>query len=226
MSIWTRINEALSALAAGESLADVFAKFRTPPEKSIGFTIAVIALGAKMAKADGQVTADEVTAFREVFHIPPEEETNAARVFNLARSDVAGFDGYARQIARMFGEGHKALEDVLEGLFHIALADGVYHPGEDAFLRDVTSIFGIGDTCFEAMRARYSPDHSDPYLVLSVSRDTPMPQIRKRWRELVRETHPDRMIARGVPEEAVKIAAKKLAEINEAYEAIMAQQPA
>lgn len=226
MSIWTRIAEALSALSSGETLADVFAKLRTPPEKSIGFTIAVIALGAKMAKADGQVTSDEVFAFREVFHIPPEDEANAARVFNLARSDVAGFDGYARQITRMFGKGHAALEDVLEGLFHIAIADGIYHPNEDAFLREVASIFGIGDACFESLRARHSPDHSDPYLVLAVSRDAPLPEIRKRWRKMVRETHPDQMIARGVPEEAVKIAAKKLAEINEAYEAIIAQKAA
>ncbi len=226
MSIWTRIGEALSALASGESLSDVFAKLRTPPEKSVGFTIAVIALGAKMAKADGQVTSEEVYAFREVFQIPPEDEANAARVFNLARSDIAGFDGYARQITRLFGAGHRALEDVLEGLFHIAVADGVYHPGEDAFLQEVATIFGIEQACFESLRARYSPDHADPYLVLSVTRDTPLPEIRKRWREMVRETHPDRMIARGVPEEAVKIATKKLAEINEAYEQIQAQKAA
>jgi DnaJ like chaperone protein len=226
MSIWTRIAEALSALATGESLSEVFSRFRTPPEKSIGFTIAVIALGAKMAKADGQVTSDEVSAFREVFSIPPDEESNAARVFNLARSDVAGFDGYARQITRMFGSAHPALEDVLEGLFHIAAADGIYHPDEDAFLREVAGIFGIDDACFESMRARHSRDHSDPYLVLAVSRDAPMPEIRRRWRKMVRETHPDQMIARGVPEEAVKIAAKKLAEINEAYETIQNQRAA
>lgn len=226
MSIWKQISDAISALASGESLADVFAKFRTKPERSIAFTIAVLALGAKMAKADGQVTSDEVKAFREVFHIPPSEEANAARVFNLARSDVAGFDGYARQITRLFGSGHPALVDVLEGLFHIALADGVYHPGEDAFLKDVAAIFEIDDDCFQSLRARYSPDHADPYLVLSVTREMPMDEIRKRWRQMVRETHPDQMIARGVPEEAVKLAAKKLGEINEAYELIISQRAA
>ena len=85
MSIWSRIADALSALTLGEGLSSVFEKLRTPPERTVGFTIAVIALGAKMAKADGHVTRDEVTAFREVFHIPAQEEDQAARVFNLAR---------------------------------------------------------------------------------------------------------------------------------------------
>ena len=84
MSIWTRISDAISALAKGEGLSAVFEKLRTPLDRSVAFTIAVIALGAKMAKADGEVTRDEVTAFREVFHIPRTEEANAARVFNLA----------------------------------------------------------------------------------------------------------------------------------------------
>ena len=89
MSLWTRISDAIAALASGEGLSAVFDRLRTPPDRSVAFTIAVIALGAKMAKADGQVTRDEVTAFREVFHIPPSEEANAAKLFNLARQDVA-----------------------------------------------------------------------------------------------------------------------------------------
>ena len=220
MSIWKRIGEALSALTAGENLSDVFAKLKTPPEKSIGFTIAVIALGAKMAKADGQVTKDEVSAFRQVFQIPQGEEANAARVFNLARNDVAGFDGYARQIARMFGPGDKVLEDVLDGLFQIALADDEYHPGENEFLEQVREIFGVGDECFNRLRARYSKDHSDPYAVLGVKPSDDAKTIRRKWRDLVQINHPDRVIARGVPEEAVKMAEKRLAEINDAYEAI------
>ena len=92
MSIWTRIIKAIEALAKGESLSDVFDKLKAPPERSIAFTIAVIALGAKMAKADGYVTPGEVKAFRQVFRIPAGEESNAARVFNLARQDVTGYE--------------------------------------------------------------------------------------------------------------------------------------
>ncbi|WP_170444828.1 molecular chaperone DjiA [Ruegeria arenilitoris] len=221
MSIWSRISEALSALAKGESLTAVFEKLRTPPERSVAFAIAVIALGAKMAKADGQVTRDEVTAFREVFRIPPEEEAGAARVFNMARTDVAGYQEYARKIARMFAEDSTTLCDLMEGLFHIAMADGFYHPNENEFLEDVARIFGQTDAQFKALRARFVPDApKDPYTVLGVTPDTPLPEIQKIWRRLVRDTHPDAMMARGVPEEAIRLAEKKMIDINRAWDEI------
>ena len=103
MSIWTRIGEALAALTSGESLSTVFEKLRQRPERTVAFTIAVIALGAKMAKADGLVTKGEVAAFREVFHISAEDAPQAARVFNLARQDIAGYEEYARRIGAMLG---------------------------------------------------------------------------------------------------------------------------
>ena len=221
MSIWSRIADALGALGQGESLASVFDRLRTPPERTVAFAIAVIALGAKMAKADGMVTRDEVTAFREVFTIPAAEEANAARVFNLARQDVAGFEVYARRVAAMFERGSATLVDLLEGLFHIALADGTYHPKENDFLAQVGEIFGLSEREFRVLRARFVPDAApDPYEVLGVAPDTPLDEIRAAWRRAVRETHPDVMIARGVPEEAVKMAEKRLIVINRAWEEI------
>nr|WP_321252130.1 molecular chaperone DjiA [uncultured Ruegeria sp.] len=221
MSIWTRISDALSALAKGESLTAVFEKLRSPPERSVAFTIAVIALGAKMAKADGQVTRDEVTAFRDVFQIAREDEEGAARVFNMARTDVAGYQDYARKIARMFDEDSTTLCDLMEGLFHIAMADGFYHPNENEFLEEVSRIFGQTNAQFLALRARFVPDApNDPYTVLGVTRDMPLTEIRNIWRKLVRETHPDAMMARGVPEEAIRLAEKKMIDINRAWDEI------
>ena len=221
MSIWTRISEALAALANGESLSQVFERLRTPPERSVAFAIAVIALGAKMAKADGVVKKVEVAAFRQVFTIPPSEEANAARVFNLAREDVAGFEVYATRIARMFGDEKRPLIDLMEGLFHIAVADGGYHPAEDAFLQRVGEIFGLGEPCFRSIRAEFVPDAPrDPYEILGVMPGTPVDEVKTAWRALVRETHPDVMMARGVPEEAIKLAEKRLIAINRAWDEI------
>ncbi len=223
MSIWSRIADALSALAAGEGLSAVFDKLRTAPEKSVAFTIAVIGLGAKMAKADGQVTRDEVTAFREVFMIAPQDEANAARVFNLARQDVTGFEDYAHRIKAMYGPDADPLCDLMEGLFHIALADGEYHPAENAFLETVARIFGFDAVRFSRLRAQFVPDADrDPFEILGVAPDAPMADIRAAWRMAVRETHPDRMIARGVPEEAIKLAEKRLIAINRAWEQVNA----
>ncbi len=221
MSIWSRITDALSALAAGEGLSAVFDRLRSPPERSIAFTIAVIALGAKMAKADGQVTRDEVTAFREVFHIAAQDEAGAAKVFNLARQDVAGYEDYARRIKAMFRGQPETLRDLLEGLFHIAMADGFYHPNEDAFLETVSGIFGLPDADFMALRMRFVPDAPhDPYTVLGVSADTPPAEIRRAYRKLVRENHPDAVMARGLPKEALQLAEKRMADINRAWEEI------
>lgn len=221
MSLWSRISDAISALASGESLSEVFDKLRSPPERSVAFAIAVIALGAKMAKADGLVTRNEVAAFREVFYIPRTEEANAAKVFNMARQDVAGFEHYARRIHRMFSDQPEILRDLMEGLFHIALADGEYHPKENDFLHRVAQIFGLAEREFLGLRARFVPDaEPDPYQVLGVPSEASRQEIKAAWRQLVRDTHPDRMMARGVPEEAIKLAEKRLIAVNRAWEVI------
>ena len=221
MSLWSRIQEALAALAAGEPLSAVFEKLSTPPERTVGFAIAVIALGAKLAKADGTVTRDEVSAFREVFHVARRDEDAAAKVFNLARQDVAGFESYANQIARLFRDDMETFEDLFDGLFHVAMADGKYHPLEDLFLGRVAQIFGISERAFRATRARRVPEaERDPYDVLGVDPDADMADIRAAWRKLVRDSHPDMMMARGLPEEAVKLAEARMVAVNKAWEAI------
>lgn len=225
MSLWSRIQEALAALAAGEPLSAVFEKLSTPPERSVGFAIAVIALGAKLAKADGTVTRDEVSAFREVFHVARRDEDAAAKVFNLARQDVAGFESYANQIKRLFRDDMDTLEDLFDGLFHVAMADGKYHPLEDMFLGRVAQIFGISERAFRATRARRVPEADrDPYDVLGVDPDADMDVVRAAWRKLVRDSHPDTMMARGLPEEAIKLAEARMVAVNKAWETIQGER--
>ena len=237
MSIWTRIADALSALATGEGLGTILDRLRAAPapERSIAFTIAVIALGAKMAKADGMVTRDEVSAFRRVFAIPEGEEANAARVFNMARQDVAGFDAYARKVSALFrkpdeplcADDRNVLIDLLEGLFHIAMADGSYHPGEDDFLARVATIFGLDERCFSTLRARFVEGAPrDPFDVLGIPHTASVAEARVAWKQAVRDSHPDAMIARGVPAEAVKLAERRLIAINAAWEEISARRAA
>lgn len=234
MSIWTRISAALSALAKGEPLSVIFDQLTgaATPERSVGFTIAVIALGAKLAKADGHVTRDEVTAFRRVFTFPPGEEQNAARVFNMARQDVAGFDAYARKIVQMFQnkdhpDNRALFIDLIEGLFHIALADDILHESEEAFLAHTAEIFGLDQRCFRAIRARLVEGATrDPFEVLGISPDASLADIRAAWKQAVKENHPDAMIARGVPAEAVVLAERRLIAINTAWEELKARAAA
>ncbi|MEM6480175.1 MAG: DnaJ family molecular chaperone, partial [Pseudomonadota bacterium] len=143
-----------------------------------------------------------------------------------ARTDIAGFDTYATRIKAMFGQEMGTLNELMEGLFHIAMADGEYHPREDDFLHQVAEIFGLDEREFRSMRARHVPDaEPDPYDVLGLPPTASFEEARAKWRSLVRETHPDRLQARGVPEEAVKIAEKRMIAINRAWDEISQKAP-
>ena len=138
--------------------------------------MAVIALSAKMAKADGVVSPLEHDAFAEVFRFAPEQAGNVEHVFNLAKQDVAGYEAYADQIAALLEDDRKLLQHVLEGLMYVAAADGVLHPKEDAFLKSVAARFGFSDSEFRFFRARFVTDNGSPYDVL---RSVPRPPTRR-----------------------------------------------
>ena len=189
--------------------------------RRIAFTIGIIVLGAKMAKADGVVSRSEVAAFKQVFTVPPEQEANVGRIFDLARRDARGFEPYARQIAGLFRKRSRVLEELLDGLFHIAKADGSVGEAELAYLREVARIFGFEEADFGRIREGHlGPEVGDPYAVLGITRSMDNAAIKTAYRKLVRETHPDRLMARGLPVEFIDLATRRLAAINAAYDRV------
>ena len=207
---------------AGHFLIDREVPALEPGEApGIVFTIAMIALAAKMAKADGTVTEEEIETFHRLFRVAPDEQARVDRIFRLAQQDTAGFEAYATQIAKMLVGNPALLEDILDGLFEIAKADGVFHPGEDAYLARVADIFGFTPGAYRRIRAAHvGPDKNDPYVILGIDHDVGDDEVRATYRLLVRENHPDKLIARGVPEEFIRLATDKLAVINVAYDKI------
>jgi len=198
---------------------------RDKPENQVAFTVGVIALGAKMARADGVVTRDEIFAFKEAFKVSDAEMKHAARVFNLAKRDVAGYETYAEELVIVFKGNRKLLEDVLEGLFHIAKADEALHPEEEQFLGQVAKRFGFTDTEFGYVKARHViAAKRNPYDVLGVKPSISNEELTSHYRRLVADNHPDKLMARGVPEEFVTIATEKIVTFNEAYGAIAKQR--
>jgi DnaJ like chaperone protein len=241
MSVWGKIIGGAAGFALGGPLgallgalaghaADKYVGGEVPalegPEdragtRQIAFTIAVIALGAKMAKADGQVDRSEIAAFKEVFQVPQSETANVARIFDLAKRDARGFEPYAKQIAKMFRKDSPVLEELLDGLFHIARADGKIQDSELAYLAEVATLFGFSEADFARIReVNIGPDKADPYTILGVTRAMSNDEIRAAWRKLVRDNHPDRLIAQGLPEEFVMLANQKVATINAAYDKV------
>ena len=229
MSVWSRIGSLIDELRQSETLSAIVENVAAVvrglgsgvDRKQLTFTVAMIALSAKMAKADGVVTQDEVIVFQTLFEIPEGEERNVARLFNLAKQDVAGYEAYAKQIFELYEDEPEALEDIVDGLFLIAGADGVMHNREMMYLEHVADIFGISERCFERIKMSHvQPDEQDPYTILEADRTMTDKEIKSHYRQLVRENHPDRLIARGVPEEFVRISTEKLAAINNAWSQI------
>jgi DnaJ like chaperone protein len=234
MSIWGKVIGGVAGFAVGGPLGALLGavaghafdrRQATSPEsleaRQAAFTVAVVVLSAKMAKADGTVTRDEIAAFKRLFHIPPEEATEVGRLFDRARADAAGFEPYARQVAQMFAHQPAVLEELLDALFQIAKADGVLHPAEIDYLKRVAAIFGFDIQGFERIReSQLPPAEADPYEVLGIARTASGGEIRKRYLALIREHHPDTVIAQGMPQEFVDLANEKMAHINAAYDRI------
>ena len=209
---------ALSALLA--KLGFGSAHVRTPAHRTVAFTIAVTTLAAKMAKADGVALPVEAEAFERLFEIPTHEAKNVRRLYDLAARDVAGYEIYAGRIAKLLKEEPVFLSSVLACLFHIAAADGIIHPAEDRFLENVGAIFGLDRGEYLSIRASYVHDRHSPYAILGVAPNASDEELKAHYRLLVREHHPDRVCASGVPHEFCVAANRRLAAINAAYEAI------
>ena len=231
MSVWGKVSGAAAGLFVGGPIGALVGAVAghffldRDSDPGVTFTIAVIALAGKMARADGVVTEEEFAVFQRVFGVPPQEEANVRRIFNLARQDVAGFEHYAGQIARLFMGNPAMLEDILDGLFEIAKADGVLHPCEARFLERVAEIFGFAPNEFRRIRAsHFAPELTDPYVILGLSYAADDDELKQTYRRLVRENHPDSLMARGVPAEFLKLANDKLAAINSAYEKIRTER--
>ncbi len=191
MSIWDRLGDFIARISSSassgvvalvEAVRTVFSG-DADLRRRVAFSVAMIALSAKMAKADGVVTQDEVRAFQQIFEVPPEETRHVARLFDLAKQDVAGFEAYARQMANLCGSGHSncmMLEDILDGLFHIAKADGMIHEREADFLHRIAAIFSIDEEHYQSILARHVDlGAADPYAVLGVERGQPFEEVRR-----------------------------------------------
>lgn len=197
------------------------------PGEDPAFTTAVTALGAKLAKADGRAQASEYEAFSQVFQAEPGSEGNIRRLYHLARQTTRGFESYARRLAKRYRNCPQLLEDVVDGLFHIAGADGAVTTDELAYLQRVAELFGVSPLAFRRLKATHlGADNDDPYAVLGVRHDASDEELRAAWKAALSEAHPDRARARGLPSEFIEVAEAKAAAINAAYAAAMRERRA
>lgn len=221
---WTKLQAAIDEARRRTlgAFLDILASQKARRDEA-AFSIALIALSAKMAKADGVVTDDEIEAFRRFFSYPESEADRVRMLFQLAQQDVAGFEHYLARVGRLFEDAPAVLEDVLDCLFYVAVADGVEHPRERALLEQAAAAFKLDQTVFRRLRAvHFGLDADDPYAILGVEPGLDSEALKAAYRKLVRDHHPDALIARGVPASLVKIGEARMAAINAAYEQALA----
>ena len=189
--------------------------------KQAAVSVALVVLAAKMAKADGHVTREEINAFKRVFRVPDAHAAAVGRIWDEARGETAGFEPYAEQIVQIFPHDTTMREELLGALFQIAMADGELHDGERAYLARVAEIFGFDERGFAQIMSRHmGGGETDPYQVLGVEPNASDDEIKQTYRRLIREHHPDKLIAEGMPEEMVQVANEQMAAINAAYDRI------
>lgn len=240
MSIWGTLLAGAAGLALGGPLGGLIAgvvgfalidrparvrALRSDPQRrQVAFSIAAIALSAKMARADGQPSEAEFRAFRRLFQVPPGEEAAVVRFYQQARQSTDGYEAYARQLAQLFGPAAPILEDLLDALFLIATVDPPVGPAELHYLERVGALFGFSETAFARIRARHiRPPDDDPLVVLGLEPGASVAQIKSAYRRLARQTHPDRLQAAGVPAEFLAVGQARMAALNAAYEQALAR---
>jgi DnaJ like chaperone protein len=223
--LWQRFTDSLGGgVDAMSGLIDrIASRLSGDPEdrKHMAFSVAIVALSAKMAKADGVVTFDEVESFKRLVSYPDNQAKHVERLFALARHDVAGFESYASKIGSLYEPGDPMLVDIMDALFEIAGADTLVHDAEVAYLARVAELFGLSEAEFERIKLRHTiPEEGDPYVILGLDRSMSFDELRKAYLKQVAENHPDRLLARGVPPEFVVVANRRLAALNVAWDRV------
>ena len=195
--------------------------FGTFAQKQQIFALSLIVLSAKLSKADGQVSREELVAVKEKLKIPENEIDQVGKIFNKAKEERTGYEPYARQITQIYGNNPNVLEEVINILFYIAEADGNVSESELRMIEHISQIFGLNTSQFNSIKeSRKTSDKLNPYIVLESKPDEDIQAIRKKYLKLSKEHHPDLLISKGVPTEIIEESKKKMRAINLAWDQI------
>ena len=212
----------LGSLIGGKmSRARSSAGFRSFAQPQQIFALSLIVLSAKLSKADGQVSREELIAVKDKLKIPESELDQVGKIFNKAKEESTGYEPYAKQIAEVYRGNMNVLEEVINTLFYIAEADGNISDNELIMIEDIARIFGLNQAQINGIKeSRKSSDKLNPYIVLESKPDDSLEEIRKRYIKLSKEHHPDLLLSKGVPQEVIDESKAKMRAVNSAWDQI------
>ena len=195
--------------------------FRSFAQPQQIFALSLIVLSAKLSKADGQVSREELIAVKDKLKIPDSELDQVGKIFNKAKEESTGYEPYARQIAEVYKGNLNIMEEVINTLFYIAESDGNVSDKELEMIEDIARIFGLNDVQINGIKeSRKSSDKLNPYIVLESKPDDSLDTIRKRYLKLSKEHHPDLLMSKGVPQEVLDESKAKMRAVNSAWSQI------
>ena len=205
-------------ISRARSAAGNFGTFAQPQQI---FALSLIVLSAKLSKADGQVSKEELIAVRNKLKIPENEIEQVGKIFNKAKQESKGYEPYAQQIAQIYKNNPNVLEEVINILFYIAEADGNVSKSELKMIQHIAQIFSLNQVQFNSIKeSRKNSDKLNPYIVLESKPEENLQTIRKKYLQLSKEHHPDVLISKGVPQEVIEESKKKMRAINSAWDQV------
>ena len=212
----------LGSLIGGKiSRARSASSFRSFGQPQQIFALSLIVLSAKLSKADGNVSKEELVAVKNKLKIPDNEIDQVGKIFNQAKKEKTGYEPYAQQIAQIYKNNPNVLEEVINILFYIAEADGNVSSSELEMIENISKIFGLTQVQFNSVKeSRKGSDKLNPYIVLESNPDDNLQSIRKKYIKLSKENHPDLLISKGVPQEVIDESKNKMRAINSAWNQI------
>jgi DnaJ like chaperone protein len=192
------------------------------------FFVATFSMLAKMAKADGPVTAEEIDSVERFMvsdlNLDPQSRRIGMNIFHTALNAPESFGDFARQFYRQFQHRPQMLDLLLDILFRVALADGRIAASEERLVKEAAAIFRFSPEHLQRIKARYQRAVDRHYAILEVTPEDSDDEIKRQYRRKVGEFHPDKIAGKGLPEEFTRFAEEKFREIQEAYDAIRGER--
>ncbi|KPK12103.1 MAG: molecular chaperone DnaJ [Acidithiobacillales bacterium SG8_45] len=202
------------------------------------FFTATFSVMGHLAKADGRVTRDEIALAEQVMsqmQLGADQRKAAINLFNEGKDDAFPLDAVLEQFRAECHRRISLVQMFLEIMISTALADGTLDGNEERLLYHIGDRLGFPRPWFERLVAMVKGQQhfagdipksptvdllKDAYLVLGVSSTASDADVKKAYRRMMNQHHPDKLVAKGLPEEMMKLATEKTQEIKKAYELI------
>ncbi|MBF0233703.1 MAG: co-chaperone DjlA [Desulfamplus sp.] len=193
-------------------------------EAQLTFFVAAFSMLAKIAKVDGRVSEKEIESIDSFMlndlHLDSQSRQSAIHIFRHALNSPESFEAFAMQFYTAFSSQPRIIDLMMDILFRVSVADGGIDPAEERLLLSAARIFNYSPSDYAMLKSRYIRESNRFYAVLECDKTASDEQIKKQYRKLASEYHPDKIASKGLPEEFSKFAADKFREIQEAYDNI------